>query len=200
MSLSNILCSLGGASFSGFQKIDSNSLWSVSRITLRPYTCVWNFCASYTIANSSHSTFAYIFSEGVNVFQLKATALSSCMITAPRPVLLASTLSTVSLLLLKYPTTGALVMTGIKSLLLWFLPHKCYIFLGKLWNWLLISALCSMILSRYLTVPSVWSTPSLSEGGGISLIAWRTHVQHSLLQEHEVSLSLDWTSILLICF
>ena len=70
-------------------------------------------CAPNTIANSSLSIFAYIFSGGVNVFELKATGLPSCMITAPRPVLLASTLSTVSLLLSKYANTGALVMTDL---------------------------------------------------------------------------------------
>ena len=36
--------------------------------------------------------------------------------------------------------------------------------------------------------------------GQVSILRPRTHVQQSLLQEHKFSLSLDWTSILLLCF
>ena len=97
--LNNILCNLTGAEIRFFKQIISSGLWSLSTTKDLPYRYVWNFSQPKTIANSSHSMFAYLVLVSVKLLLANAMGLLSWRMHAPRPFSDASHCSITSLFL-----------------------------------------------------------------------------------------------------
>ena len=89
--LSNILCNLTGAEIRFLRQIISSGLWSLSTTNDLPYRYVWNFSQPNTMANSSHSMFAYLVSVSIKLLLAKAMGLPSCKMQAPRPLVMCHT-------------------------------------------------------------------------------------------------------------
>ena len=77
-SLNSILCKQTGAEIRFFKQIISKGLWSLSTTKDLPYRYIWNFSQPKTIANSSHSMFAYLVLMSVKL--LLANAMACCLV------------------------------------------------------------------------------------------------------------------------
>ena len=106
-----ILCSCSVAWFKLFNRIASNSFWSVSNMKCLAYRKWWNFSKANATAKDSNSIATFPFCASMRAVLAKYTGFPCCNRHAPSPLMLASICRIVSLLGLYYTRIDTLTIS-----------------------------------------------------------------------------------------